>query len=61
MTARETKAHGLMRIVRHREALDFQVAEAETRAGFENLPIGPVREVYLNRTRGSRVGKDPDA
>jgi len=55
---REEEPHRVMRIVRHGEAFDFEVAETEARAGFEQLPGRAVPEPGLCGARGGGVGKD---
>ena len=56
----ETEANRLLRIVWHGEALNLEIAEAEARAGFERLPVGPVRQPALHRARGGGVGEHAD-
>ena len=56
----ETKAHGIVGVVGDGEALDLEVAETETGAGLEELPVGlmGVGDFGLDGARRGRVGED---
>ena len=56
----ESKTNRFLRVVRHGEALDFEITETKTRAGFEHLPIGAMSESRLNGASGGCVGEDPN-
>jgi len=47
----EEKRHGIVRVVRHGEALDLEIAEAKAGAGLEALPVG----VMLQNRPGPRA------
>lgn len=56
--ARKGKSHRLLRIVRHREALDLQVAKGETRAALENPPAHRTAELGTHRPGSGFVGEN---
>jgi hypothetical protein len=60
MAARKRETHRLLCIVRDVEAFDFQVAEMETRAGFEDFPRDWMLNFCLHGAGGGGIGEDLD-
>jgi hypothetical protein len=58
----ETKTDGLLSVVRDGEGVDFEIAETEAGAGFEELPRGAMGgvEFRLHGATGGRIGEDLD-
>lgn len=60
MAVGKTETHGVLRVMGHGERVDLEVAEAETAAGFEDVPIRPPGQSGLHRSPGALVGEDAD-
>ena len=52
--------HRILRIVRHREALHFEVPETKGGTRLEKLPVDPVLQAALDGFGRAAVGKDAD-
>lgn len=56
----EAKADGLLSVVRNGKALHVEIAKAETRSSFEQLPVWSVAESTLDRASGGGIGENAD-